>query len=864
MDAEKIIEDLNKRFAAPLPEYYDRRIIFWYDEDEEFKDQLDEIRLDHAKLFVLTGNNNFEAKKTLTRDDTTSNYLVYCPCSFDRIDDDWLTDIKLYSENFRADLISIWMNEMGLEDTAVMRKAVKSFRKFFSAKDRRNRLLKFQETAKTPSHLYQQVMAAICNCKEPSADHIIRSVLEAGIRADENEKYQKLVTYGADSIFWSMAAQMTGYNEVDHDLGRFMTHILLTAATRTLPQEYLAGLDSFISTPHQAYCYDFIYDWLHSEESKSLYPLARFVEMEGKLAERFRKVPLDQLLDTECFPCINEVILTRVLKDVNNDLVNPDALTEIVEKRRTYAGYDYFKNFYDGILQVARMNAFYKDHAAGFHTVEPKNIWKEYTTEYYKMDSYYRLFQLDFQRTMKASNPLLDDLFKSVVEKVEGLYSNWFLGQLAENWTRMAADELRQYGHVLDVPQQTDFYQNLVEPAENRIFVIISDAMRYEVAVELAQELQQENQSKVELSSVEGIFPTITKFGMAALLPHQNLTAEEKGGKIAVLADGQSTDSTNRDSVLKNKNPKSVALKYTDLVAMKRSERNAAMKGMQVVYIYHDTIDESSHTSDSMVFSACTETIQEIKNVIRIITGDYGQGNFIITSDHGFLYTYSPLKEDSKVDKDSFHGMDVEYGRRYAIMKKGALPDYLLPVKFLDGKTEYEAFAPRENIRIKMSGGGMNFVHGGISLQEMVVPVIEYHHLRNSYAEYKNNKEKFDTKPVTVDLLSAVRKISNNLFTLNFYQKEPVGANREACNYLVYMTDSNGQKVSDEQRIIADKTSDDVKERTFHCKFSLKSLTFKSTEIYYLVIADESGLQMPVKEEFHIDLAFQMDGMDFF
>jgi hypothetical protein len=55
-----------------------------------------------------------------------------------------------------------------------------------------------------------------------------------------------------------------------------------------------------------------------------------------------------------------------------------------------------------------------------------------------------------------------------------------------------------------------------------------------------------------------------------------------------------------------------------------------------------------------------------------------------------------------------------------------------------------------------------------------------------------------------------------------------------------------------------------VKERTFHCKFSLKSLTFKSTEIYYLVIADESGLQMPVKEEFHIDLAFQMDGMDFF
>ena len=64
----------------------------------------------------------------------------------------------------------------------------------------------------------------------------------------------------------------------------------------------------------------------------------------------------------------------------------------------------------------------------------------------------------------------------------------------------------------------------------------------------------------------------------------------------------------------------------------------------------------------------------------------------------------------------------VEYGRRYVIMQKGVQPNYLLPVKFLDGKSGFCGFAPRESIRIKMNGGGMNFVHGGISLQEMVVP----------------------------------------------------------------------------------------------------------------------------------------------
>ncbi len=33
MDTDKVIQDLNRRFAALLPEFYQRRIIFWYDED---------------------------------------------------------------------------------------------------------------------------------------------------------------------------------------------------------------------------------------------------------------------------------------------------------------------------------------------------------------------------------------------------------------------------------------------------------------------------------------------------------------------------------------------------------------------------------------------------------------------------------------------------------------------------------------------------------------------------------------------------------------------------------------------------------------------------------------------------------------
>lgn len=90
-------------------------------------------------------------------------------------------------------------------------------------------------------------------------------------------------------------------------------------------------------------------------------------------------------------------------------------------------------------------------------------------------------------------------------------------------------------------------------------------------------------------------------------------------------------------------------------------------------------------------------------------------------------------------------------------------------MKFMDDG--YDAFAPRESVRIKKKGGGLNFVHGGISLQEMVVPVIEYHYLRNDSKAYQRNKAKYDTRPVEVGLLSASRKISNMIFSLNFYQR---------------------------------------------------------------------------------------------
>ncbi len=867
MDTEKIQHDLARRFAEPLPEFYKRRIIVWKDEDREFIDKLDEIQIEGVKVIALTGTNNFAVKKLLNKDDTESDYLVYCPIAYESQEDNWLLDIELYSEEFRADLISIWMDEMGVPQTVDLRRGFKKYSKFLNAQSRRNKVASLCVPVKL-SQLQVAIMAVLAGVKTAKPNAVIKAVLQNGLNSEENAVYQEFVNYGIDEAFWRMVEQGSGYskdNDPKPDLKRLATHLLLTACTRTMRQEFLAGLDDLISAAHQAYCYDFVSEWMHSEDSEGIRSIAELLENELNLPQIFNKLEISDLLGTEVFPCVHEVILVKLMKDIGDHLIDVNVITKTVEKRRTCAWYEPLQHFYEGILQLANMQAFYKTHAAGFHNALPEKVWKEYTSTYYVMDTYYRQFHKSYAASLKTYHPELSNLFASVMEKVEGLYCGWFLGELGRNWSDVCAEQLRDYGRILEVPRQSDFYRDRIAHSDSKVYVIISDAMRYEVAEELSEQLRRETQSKVTLGSVCGIFPTITKFGMAALLPHKELSVALKSGKterVAVLADGQSTEATNRDRLLKSADSQSVALKYKDIIGMKRADRQALVRGMNVVYIYHDAIDEAGHL-DKSVFGACMEAMDEIKNMVRIITNEFGGANILITSDHGFLYTYSPLKEDEKVDKSTESDQDIEIGRRYAIMQKGTQPQYLLPVKFLDGNSEYEGFAPRESIRIKMKGGGLNFVHGGISLQEMVVPVIEYHFLRNDSKEYKRNRSQYDTKPVTVHLLSASRKICNMIFSLDFYQKEAVGGVREATVCHAYFTDSNGKTVSDTATIIADKTTDDVHERIFRCTFSLKPLSYSNTAAYYLIIADANGQQLS-REEFQLDIAFAVADDDFF
>lgn len=860
MAIEDIKKELEQRFAEPLEDFYKRRIIFWNDEDGDFKEEVADLELSNAKILMLDSTNQFESKEILSFDDQNSNFLVYNPLITDP-EHDWFLDIKLYSDEYRADQTSRWMQDMHIVNTPELRKEVKYYKGFFNAAGRRKLISDFEESIDKKSTLYMSMLSAVCGVKERNPESIIKSVILAG--ADlENSAKVNLLKYSVSDLFWTMVHSTTGFN-LSENIDDLTNHVVLSAVSRTMSSTVLSGLESRYSDIHSGFCYDLVFNWIHSGDKNSFKPVGEYVTSNLNLADRFNQFDIKDLVDTDVLPVIDEVILSKLMYSISARNLDADSIMSVVEKRRTAAWYEDYSYFYEGIYQVSLMNKFYEKHLNSFHHVTAKDMWDTYTSDYYQMDSYYRGFHNAFSACLQSIHPSLDDDFKDLADYAEKEYKNWYLDKLASNWNRVIEDDLRSTGKITGLPQQTDFYKDTVKKAEGKVFVIISDALRYDVACALARQLEIGSTADVSISAQQGIFPTITKFGMAALLPHRSLETSVQNDSVKVLIDGHSSEMSDRDGILKSYSENSVALKYRDIINMKRDEKRSAVNGKDIVYIYHDTIDASSHNDESSVFEACTKAVNEIVNLVNVICSSLSGINIIITSDHGFLYTYQELNEEDKMERSSFRKNIIEQGRRYVITDSEANPDFLMPVKGIYNKADMLGFAPRENIRIK-GAGGINFVHGGTSLQEMCVPVIKFRYLRSGYKALRTNKDKYDTKQVSVALLSSNRKISNMIFNLNFYQKEPAIDNYIPCTYIVYIEDSAGNEVSDRQKIIADKTSTVAKDREFKCTFNLKSQKFSNTDTYYLVIADEAGIQIPVKEEVQIDIAMAIDEFDFF
>lgn len=852
-----IEQTLKNHFAAPPAENHTRRIIFWQDPAGEFSSLVDELSLDGVKVLKLTGRNNFAAKQLLSDADTESDYLVYNPISYSDIRDNWLLDIELYSEEFRADLLSIRMQELHMPESVALRRAMKAYTRFFENKERAAKLAAYKSDYSAAGQLHIDVLAVLTGAGANTAPGVIRTVLMRGLDTEENSAIANIRKFGSEPVFWELVNRYTGYvQEEGTSLLPLAAHILLTALSVTMKASCLRGLEKEISDSQQPLCYSLVNEWMHSEDDNALYEIARAVEEQYDLEKRFNALEISELMNSECFPCINECILRRYMTEISENIIKADDIVAAVEKRRTLKWYKRVHYYYDGLLQAAQMQQFYQANIGGFHIAEYTALWRAYTGDYCKMDHFYRQFHVAFGKSLKEASTVLDDLYKSVADYVERLYKNWFLTSLGGQWTSLIQEELEKNARLPGLPQQADFYRSFVAPiaaSGSRVFVIVSDALRFEVAVDLTGQLLRETKGDARISAVQGVFPSATKFGMAALLPHRSLQLTKDAN---VLCDGEPTEGTAaREKILNRAHAGNVAISYKTLVSMKQAERREAISGAGVVYIYHNTIDAvgDKAATEDRVFDACEQAILEIKNLVRMITNDMKGTNILITADHGFLYSYKPLDESDKAEREFISGNIIELDRRYVIADGDCSAMHMLRIPMTQFDSTLTGFTPLDNIRMKKQGGGMNYVHGGVSLQEIAVPVIEFKNLRTSSKKY------VDVKKTELQLISQGRKVSNSIFSLDFYQKDPVGGKIAAATYEVYMADASGHPVSDKKTIIADKTDKNGENRLFRTRFTLKGMEFKKTDTYYLTIAEKDSANIIHRIEFAIDIAFVND-----
>ena len=279
---------------------------------------------------------------------------------------------------------------------------------------------------------------------------------------------------------------------------------------------------------------------------------------------------------------------------------------------------------------------------------------------------------------------------------------------------------------------------------------------------------------------------------MAALLPHKTL---EMTDDFQVLADGILCDNlAGRQQVLQSYNPDSVCVQFDDIKNLKVAELRDVLTKRQIIYVYHNQIDargDKANTEDE-VFHACEEAVQEIMDLIHRISVSGNTYHFIVTADHGFIYKRDKLTESDKVNcsegaregglgrKISGKSADKAFVNRRFIVSKAALEDdgidHMSMGRVLGNEDSKVVSYPVSSNVFKVAGGGANYVHGGSSPQEMLVPVLEF----------KMERGHMETKNAEIALVSIVHKITNLITSMDFIQSDAVSDTVKAAKYRIF------------------------------------------------------------------------------
>ncbi|KAA3613614.1 MAG: BREX-1 system phosphatase PglZ type A [Calditrichaeota bacterium] len=450
----------------------------------------------------------------------------------------------------------------------------------------------------------------------------------------------------------------------------------------------------------------------------------------------------------------------------------------------------------------------------------PVEYVNAYTNDFVKIDFYYR----------KALHKLLQSEVQINIDKLElhGFYQELhkdyeaYLLDLNKQWMKCLEENSFNFKSI-DSPKQYGFYNHYLKDSEHKTAVIISDGLRYEAAEELLNALHSDTKNQSKISHMITSVPSNTKMGMSNLLPNNGITWNK--GNYAI--NGISTEGlVNRQKILQSYDPDSAAIQYTDLIKMEQSEARALFK-KKIVYIYHNNIDATGddRKTENKVFDAVEKTIKDIEAIVRKIHSSWNVSRVLITADHGFIYQYSKLN-DAMFESLPKEKTEVTHNR-FTISSGKENKTNTFPIKnttVLD--EDLYVTIPTAINRFKHQGSSTQYVHGGASLQEVIVPVIESSRKREEVAE----KVKFTLLNKELVIISGALKIK-------ILQTDLINKDIKPRSIFIGLYNSTNELISNTSDMSLDSTAAAPSGRTKELIINLTN-NASNVSFCYLIIYD--------------------------
>lgn len=786
---------MQDRIAAGLQTLFERhRIVFWYDSDREMRDAYEAVELDGIEKIELAGN-EFAVKHRILREEPKRKFLLYrFGPEPEQMLENWLLDVQLANGVFKTDQVAIWLTELGLG--IAFEELVRTHEEFFRSGKRLEQLRRMMKPDDTHTSIRLK-MLAVCSGADGGFDTVVESLM-ADYAAGRDDKLRLIDRSRLTQFLWSQFERHFAYRGDNPSIGDFVIELFKTCFALGVDEDARLGSEALV----------FFRRWKNNRQHGEVFEkLSRECADVLDIGKNLEGRDFRSLIELDYFEQIDRTIIRALAHEVHGQTASHADVVGWIRTRRQGHWYAAYRHLYEAIGIASEFRQAMSRTSFGMTSLA-EGV-ERYAQTWFRLDQLYRKFVFHMQQSAQAG------LMGPLAEQIENHYVNGFLLKLNDAWQSHV--DAAQMWQAPPIKRQREFFDTKVQffrRRDQKICVIVSDALRYEIGEELLGQVRSLDRYEAEIEPMLASLPSYTQLGMASLLPNRELQISGDGG---VSVDGQSSQgSGNRQKILEAGCPgdRVVVMGADEFMALSGDEARTVFRDHDIVYLFQNRIDAigDKMVSEMRVFEEVEDTLESLVNLLKKLTRA-NASKVLVTADHGFIYQHRPL-EESDFSGAEVAGAEILYRQRRFVLGRGLKDDPGLrkfTTAVLGLKGDLEVAIPKSINRLRRQGSGSRFVHGGAALQEVVVPVLTI-----------GKKRQSDVSAVEVEIAGASKRtITSSQFSVLFYQSMPSGEKVRGRKLTAGLYSQTGKLISDSHELAFDFQSENPREREMPVRFLL-------------------------------------------